>query len=228
MENHDYRLQMLDITKRFPGVIANEKVTIECHRGEVLGLLGENGAGKTTLMNCLYGIYTPDEGKILIDGHEVRIASPSEALANGIGMVHQHFKLVDTLTVLENIMLGLPAKRQKIDFAPVRRKLLALCEEYGFHVDPDAQVWSLPVGQQQWVEILKALYRDVKVLVLDEPTAVLTPAESDQLVRVIQKLKEEGRSIIFISHKLREVLEVTDRVTVLRDGKCVGTVVNGK
>ena len=224
MENHDYRLQMLDITKRFPGVIANEKVTIECHRGEVLGLLGENGAGKTTLMNCLYGIYTPDEGKILIDGHEVRIASPSEALANGIGMVHQHFKLVDTLTVLENIMLGLPAKRQKIDFAPVRRKLLALCEEYGFHVDPDAQVWSLPVGQQQWVEILKALYRDVKVLVLDEPTAVLTPAESDQLVRVIQKLKEEGRSIIFISHKLREVLEVTDRVTVLRDGKCVGTV----
>lgn len=224
MENHDYRLQMLDITKRFPGVIANEKVTIECHRGEVLGLLGENGAGKTTLMNCLYGIYTPDEGKILIDGHEVRIASPSEALANGIGMVHQHFKLVDTLTVLENIMLGLPAKRQKIDFAPVRRKLLALCEEYGFHVDPDAQVWSLPVGQQQWVEILKALYRDVKVLVLDEPTAVLTPAESDQLVRVIQKLKEEGRSIIFISHKLREVLEVTDRITVLRDGKCVGTV----
>lgn len=224
MGDNNYVLQMKEITKVFPGVLANDKVTIECKKGEVLGLLGENGAGKTTLMNCLYGLYQPDGGEILVNGKAVRITSPMDAIENGIGMVHQHFKLVDTLTVLENIVLGIPSKKQVLDLAPIRKKLLELCEEYELFVDPDAEVWRLPVGQQQWVEILKALYRNAQILVLDEPTAVLTPSESDQLARAIRKLTAEGRSIIFISHKLREVMDVTNRVTVLRDGKYIGTI----
>lgn len=217
-------LKMQDITKTFPGVLANDRVTIECNKGEVLGLLGENGAGKTTLMNILYGLYQPDSGKIFIDGKETVINSPSEAIACGIGMVHQHFKLVDTLTVIENVVLGMPTNKAIMDYRPAKEKLKKLCEEYELYVDPDAEVWKLPVGQQQWVEILKALYRDCKVLVLDEPTAVLTPAESDQLAKAIRLITSQGRSVVFISHKLREVMEITDKVTVIRDGAVIGTI----
>lgn len=217
-------LKMQDITKTFPGVVANDHVNIECKKGEVLGLLGENGAGKTTLMNILYGLYPPDEGEVFIDGERVVINTPCEAIANGIGMVHQHFKLVDTLTVIENVILGMPDNKTVLDYGPAKKKLKQLCEEYELFVDPDAEVWKLPVGQQQWVEILKALYRNCKVLVLDEPTAVLTPAESDQLARAIRRITEQGRSVVFISHKLREVMEITDNVTVIRDGTVVGTI----
>ena len=224
MEENKYALQMQNITVKFPGVLANDNVSIDCKKGEVLGLLGENGAGKTTLMNVLYGLYPPSSGKILLDGKEVQIGSPSEAISHGVGMVHQHFKLVDTLSVIENVILGIPTKKQILDLEPARKKLLELCKEYELFVDPDEIVWKLPVGKQQWVEILKALYRDCKVLVLDEPTAVLTPAESDQLCCAIRHITEKGRSVIFISHKLREVIQITDRVTVIRDGKFIGTV----
>lgn len=224
MQEPKFALQMTDITKRFPGVLANDRISLDCKKGEVLGLLGENGAGKTTLMNVLYGMHQPDSGKILINEKEVEITSPSKAIELGIGMVHQHFKLVETLTVLENIVLGIPSNKVFLDLEPIRRRLLELCQEYELYVDPDAEVWKLPVGQQQWVEILKALYRNAQVLVLDEPTAVLTPSESDQLCRAIRRLTSEGRSIIFISHKLREVVEITDRVTIIRDGKLVGTI----
>ena len=224
MQEPKFALQMTDITKRFPGVLANDRISLDFKKGEVLGLLGENGAGKTTLMNVLYGMHQPDSGKILINEKEVEITSPSKAIELGIGMVHQHFKLVETLTVLENIVLGIPSNKVFLDLEPIRRRLLELCQEYELYVDPDAEVWKLPVGQQQWVEILKALYRNAQVLVLDEPTAVLTPSESDQLCRAIRRLTSEGRSIIFISHKLREVVEITDRVTIIRDGKLVGTI----
>lgn len=224
MAENTCALKMQDITKTFPGVLANDHVNIECNKGEVLGLLGENGAGKTTLMNILYGLYQPDDGKIFIDGQEVSISSPSEAIECGVGMVHQHFKLVDTLTVIENVILGVPTNKAVLDYGPAREKLLQLCKEYELFVDPDVEVWKLPVGQQQWVEILKALYRNCKVLVLDEPTAVLTPAESDQLARAIRRITAQGRSVVFISHKLREVMEITDKVTVIRDGAVVGTI----
>lgn len=224
MDGNEFALQMQDITKRFPGVLANDHISLECRKGEVLGLLGENGAGKTTLMNILYGLHQPDSGKIYMDGEEVQITSPSRAIQYGIGMVHQHFKLVDSLTALENIILGMPSNKPVLDLAPAKERLLKLCEEYELFVDPDTEVWKLPVGQQQWVEILKALYRNAKVLVLDEPTSVLTPSESDQLCRSIRRLTAEGRSIVFISHKLREVMEITDRVTIIRDGKLIGTI----
>ena len=224
MDQNGLALKMEDITKRFPGVLANDRITLECKKGEVLGLLGENGAGKTTLMNILYGLHQPDSGRICIDGKEVQIASPSKAIQYGIGMVHQHFKLVDTLTVLENIILGIPSKKPLLDLVPARERMLNICKEYELFVDPDIEVWRLPVGQQQWVEIIKALYRNAKILVLDEPTSVLTPSESDQLFRAIRRLTSEGRSVIFISHKLREVMEITDRVTIIRDGKLIGTI----
>lgn len=221
---NEFALEMQEITKQYPGVLANDRISLTCKKGEVLGLLGENGAGKTTLMSILYGLTQPDSGKILIDGEEVQIPSPSHAIQCGIGMVHQHFKLVDAITVLENIILGMPSKKRLLDLAPARERLLALCKEYELFVDPDTEVWRLSVGQQQWVEILKALYRDAKILVLDEPTSVLTPSESDQLFRAIRRLTEEGRSIIFISHKLREVMEITNRVMIIRDGKHIGTI----
>ncbi|PKL22853.1 MAG: ABC transporter ATP-binding protein [Spirochaetae bacterium HGW-Spirochaetae-4] len=224
MNENSILLKMQDISKSFPGVLANDHVTIECEKGHVLGLLGENGAGKTTLMNILYGLYQPDQGKIFVDGKQVVINSPSEAINHGIGMVHQHFKLVDTLSVIENVILGIPTNKAVLDFGPAKKKLEKLCKEYELFVDPEEIVWRLPVGKQQWVEILKALYRDCKVLVLDEPTAVLTPSESDQLCRAIRKITEQGRSVVFISHKLREVIEITDKVTVIRDGKVIGTV----
>ena len=224
MDNSNYALQMQDITVEFPGVLANNHVSIDCKKGEVLGLLGENGAGKTTLMNVLYGLYEPTTGKVFLDGKEVHITSPLEAIKNGIGMVHQHFKLVDTLSVIENVILGIKDDKQRLDLESAKKRLLELCEEYELYVDPDEVVWRLPVGKQQWVEILKALYRDCKLLILDEPTAVLTPSESDQLCKAIHKITESGRAVIFISHKLREVIEITDRVTVLRDGNYIGTV----
>jgi ABC-type uncharacterized transport system ATPase subunit len=224
-QNDEVALRMEGITKRFPGVLANDRISLDCRKGEVLGLLGENGAGKTTLMNILYGLYQPDSGKIFIDGEQVKIESPAKAIHLRIGMVHQHFKLVEVLTALENVILGIPSQRPPLlDLAPARTRLLNLCEEYGLHVDPSTQVWRMPVGQQQWLEILKALYRDAKLLVLDEPSSVLTPAEGEQLFRAIRKLTQEGRSVIFISHKLGEVLEITDRITVIRDGHVVGTV----
>ena len=224
MDENIFALQMQDITVEFPGVLANDHVNIDCKKGEVLGLLGENGAGKTTLMNVLYGLYPPTGGRILLDGKEVKINSPFEAIQHGIGMVHQHFKLVDTLSVIENVILGMPTKRQRLELESAKKSLLSLCEEYELFVDPDEIVWRLPVGKQQWVEILKALYRDCRVLVLDEPTAVLTPAESDQLCRAIRRITMNGRSVIFISHKLREVIQITDRITVIRDGKYIGTI----
>ena len=218
-------LFMEGITKRFPGVLANDQISIDCRKGEVLGLLGENGTGKTTLMNILYGLHQPDGGQIYLGGEPVRIESPAKAIRLGIGMVHQHFMLVEALTALENVILGIPSDHAPfLDLAPARKRLLNLCDEYGLHVDPDTEVWKLPVGKQQWLEILKALYRNAKVLVLDEPTSVLTPDEGEQLFRAIRKLTREGRSVIFISHKLSEILEITDRITVLRDGRLVGTV----
>jgi len=223
--NDEYILRMEGITKRFPGVLANDRINLDCRKGEVLGLLGENGAGKTTLMNILYGLHQPDSGQIYINGEPVKIDSPSKAIQLGIGMVHQHFKLVEALTALENVILGIPLERPPVlDLAPARARLLKLCEEYGLHVDPDVEVWRMPVGKMQWLEILKALYRDAKLLVLDEPSAVLTPSEGEQLFKAIRKLTQEGRSVIFISHKFGEVLEITDRITVIRDGHVVGTV----
>jgi general nucleoside transport system ATP-binding protein len=218
-------LRMEGITKRFPGVLANDRIFLDCRKGEVLGLLGENGAGKTTLMNILYGLYQPDSGQIYINGEQVKIESPAKAIQLGIGMVHQHFKLVDALTALDNVILGMPLEHPPVlDLAPARTRLLNLCEEYGLYVDPSTEVWRMPVGKKQWLEILKALYRDARLLVLDEPSAVLTPAEGEQLFKAIRKLTQEGRSVIFISHKLGEVLDITDRVTVIRDGHVVGTV----
>lgn len=225
VNNDDVALRMEGITKRFPGVLANDRISLDCRKGEVLGLLGENGAGKTTLMNVLYGLHQPDSGQIFINGEQVKIDSPARAIQLGIGMVHQHFKLVEALTALENVILGLPSTRPPIlDLAPARTRMLHLCEEYGLMVDPSTEVWRLPVGQQQWLEILKALYRNAKLLVLDEPSSVLTPAEGEQLFKAIRKLTQEGRSVVFISHKLNEVLEITDRITVIRDGHVVGTV----
>jgi len=224
-QNDEFAMRMVGITKRFPGVLANDQISLDCRKGEVLGLLGENGAGKTTLMNILYGLHNPDSGKIFINGNEVKIESPAKAIELGIGMVHQHFKLVDTLTALENVILGIPSAHPMVlDLTPARKRFLSLCEEYELYVDPSVETWRLSVGKQQWLEILKALYRDARLLVLDEPTAVLTPSEGEQLFKAIRKLTAEGRSVIFISHKFDEVLEITDRITVIRDGHVVGTV----
>ncbi len=217
-------LRMEGISKFFPRVIANDKISLDCRKGEVLGILGENGAGKTTLMNILYGLYQPDEGRIFLEGKETRIDSPARAIDLGIGMVHQHFMLVEALSALENVMLGMPSKTVTLDKESARKRLEALCDDYELHVDPSAEVWKMPVGKQQWLEILKALYRNINLLVLDEPSSVLTPSEGKQLFKAIRKITEEGRSVIFISHKLDEILEITDRITVIRDGRVVGTV----
>lgn len=222
--NDEVVLRMEGITKRFPGVLANDQISLDCRRGEVLGLLGENGAGKTTLMNVLYGLHQQDSGQIFIEGEPVEITSPANAIQHGIGMVHQHFKLVDSLTALENVVLGMPQDSLALDLAPARDRLKNLCDEYGLHVDPSTQVWRMPVGKQQWLEILKVLYRDAKLIVLDEPTSVLTPAEGEQLFKAIRKWTQEGRAVIFISHKLGEVLDITDRITVIRDGYVVDTI----
>jgi ABC-type uncharacterized transport system ATPase subunit len=222
---HAPALEMRGITKRYPGVVANDGIDLEVRPGEIHALLGENGAGKTTLMNILYGLARPDEGEILIDGSPVRIASPTDAIARGINMVHQHFMLVPVLTVAENILLGEETMAGPIfiDRAESKRRIVALGKQFGFEIDPDVKVGELSVGWQQRVEILKALYRNAKVLVLDEPTAVLTPQETDEIFTVLRRLAEEGHSIVFISHKLYEVLAIADRITVIRRGRVVGS-----
>ena len=217
-------LEMRGITKRYPGVVANDGIDLEVREGEIHALLGENGAGKSTLMNILYGLAVPDAGQILIDGQEVEIASPHDAIRRGISMVHQHFMLVPVLTVAENILLGDETMRGPIfvDEREARRRIRDLGQRFGFEIDPDEKVGRLSVGWQQRVEILKALYREARVLVLDEPTAVLTPQETTEIFSVLRRLRDEGHSIIFISHKLYEVLEIADRITVIRRGKVVG------
>ncbi|MHB8076379.1 ABC transporter ATP-binding protein [Desulfosporosinus fructosivorans] len=216
-------LEMCGITKRFPGVLSNSNVNIQIRAGEVLAILGENGAGKTTLMNVLYGLYQPDEGKILLNGKPVRINSPREAIALGIGMVHQHFMLVPTLTVCENVILGL-SKTFLVDLKTAAKKIQAITDTYGLAINPDAYVWQLSVGEQQRVEIIKALYRGANLLILDEPTAVLTPQESNELIQLLRNMSDQGNSIILISHKLHEVMALSDRVTVLRDGEVCADV----
>src|SRR6476661_1923539 len=202
-------LEARNVTKTFPGVVANKDVSLALHRGEVLALLGENGAGKTTLMNILYGLYHQDTGEILVEGQPVRIKSPSEAIKLSIGMVHQHFMLVPVFTVAENIILGTEVTRGPVlDLDGARERIRGLAARYKLEIDPDAYVKDLSVGQQQRVEIIKALYRDARILILDEPTAVLTPQEADDLFAVLRELVAAGTSIIFITHKLREVLEI--------------------
>ncbi len=220
-----YVIEMLHITKEFPGIKANDDITLQLRKGEIHALLGENGAGKSTLMSVLFGLYQPDAGVIKMDGREVQINDPNDATALHIGMVHQHFKLVEVFTVLDNIILG--AEDTTLGFLrkkEARRKVRALSERYGLRVDLDAKVEDITVGMQQRVEILKMLYRDNEVLIFDEPTAVLTPQEIEELIQIMRNLTREGKSILFISHKLNEIMEASDRVTVLRKGKYVGTV----
>jgi simple sugar transport system ATP-binding protein len=217
-----HSIELRAIVKRFPGVVANDRVSLTVRAGEVHALLGENGAGKTTLMRILYGLYQPDEGEILIDGRPVRLHSPADSIGHGIGMIHQHFMLVPTLTVAENVALGLPSSRGVLlDTDRVAQRIRRLAEDYGLQVDPAAYVWQLSVGEQQRVEILKALYRGAQVLILDEPTAVLTPQEVQELFVTLRRMAGEGHLLIFISHKLHEVLTISDRVTVLRAGRVV-------
>jgi len=218
-------LEMRGITKRYPGVVANDHIDLQVKPGEIHALLGENGAGKSTLMNILYGLAAPDEGEIHLDGSPVRISGPSDAIARGISMVHQHFMLVPVLSVADNILLGEETMANPIflDRNEAHRRIVELGERFGFEIDPEVKVGSLSVGWQQRVEILKALYREARILVLDEPTAVLTPQETKEIFEVLRRLAAEGHSIIFISHKLYEVLEIADRITVIRRGKVVGS-----
>lgn len=221
----DYVIEMLHITKDFPGIRANDDITWQLKRGEIHALLGENGAGKSTLMSVLFGLYQPDGGEIRKDGKPIKINNPNDANALGIGMVHQHFKLVEIFTVLENIMLGVePLKNGFLDKAAAREKIVALSDKYGLMVDPDAVIEDVSVGMQQRVEILKMLYRENDILIFDEPTAVLTPQEIDELMAIMKGFAKEGKSILFITHKLDEIMQVADRCTVLRKGKCIGTV----
>jgi simple sugar transport system ATP-binding protein len=219
-------LELRGITKSFPGVIANDHINLTLEQGETHALLGENGAGKTTLMNILYGLYKPDEGEILVHGEKVDIHGPNDAIARGIGMVHQHFMLVPVMTVTENVMLGIEPVRNGIflDKGQVSRRIREISEQYGLEVDPESYVKDLPVGTQQRVEIIKVLYRQAEILILDEPTAVLTPQEVEGLFKILATLIDKGKSIIFITHKLKEVIAVADRITVLRGGRSVGTV----
>ncbi|MBQ2830172.1 MAG: ABC transporter ATP-binding protein [Oscillospiraceae bacterium] len=216
---------MLNITKRFPGIIANDKINLQLKKGEIHALLGENGAGKSTLMSVLFGLYQPEEGEIRKDGVTVSIKDPNDANALGIGMVHQHFKLVECFSVLDNIIMGVePNKYGFLQKREAREKVLHLSEKYGLRVDPDALIEDITVGMQQRTEILKMLYRDNEILIFDEPTAVLTPQEIDELMQIMKNLAAEGKSILFISHKLAEIMAVADRCTVLRKGKYIGTV----
>ncbi|MBX7252078.1 MAG: ABC transporter ATP-binding protein [Candidatus Promineofilum sp.] len=217
-------LEMRGITKRFPGVLASDHVDFDVRTGEVHALLGENGAGKSTLMRILYGLYQPDEGEIRLNGQVVSIQSPADAIRYGIGMIHQHFMLVPTLTVKENVALGLKSSRSFLtDLDKVAARIEQLAKLYSLDVDPDAVVWQLSVGQQQRVEIIKALYRGAALLILDEPTAVLTPQEVDEFFVILEQMKRDGHALIFISHKLHEVIQLCNRVTVLRDGRTIGT-----
>ena len=218
-----YAIQMKGVTKRFGAVTANDHVNLEIKRGEILSLLGENGSGKTTLMNMLAGIYFPDEGEIFVNGQPVTIASPKDAFTCGIGMIHQHFKLVDVFTAAENIILGLDNKN-RLDLKAASRKITEICQKYGFHIDPDKKIYDMSVSEKQTVEIVKVLYRGADILILDEPTAVLTPQETDRLFNVMRNMKADGKSLIIITHKLHEVMDVSDRVAVLRKGQYIGDV----
>ena len=221
----EYAVEMLNITKRFPGIIANDNITLQLKKGEIHALLGENGAGKSTLMSVLFGLYQPEEGEIHKDGKKVEINDPNDANDLGIGMVHQHFKLVECFSVLDNIILGVETtKGGFLQKDEARRKVLALSEKYGLAVDPDALIEDITVGMQQRTEILKMLYRDNEILIFDEPTAVLTPQEIQELMGIMKNLAAEGKSILFITHKLAEIMQVADRCSVLRKGKYIGTV----
>ena len=222
----EYAIEMLNITKRFPGIIANDNITLQLRRGEIHALLGENGAGKSTLMSVLFGLYQPEEGIIKKDGQVVKINDPNDANALGIGMVHQHFKLVECFTVLDNIILGVEpvGNGGLLHKAEARKRVIELSEKYGLQVDPDAKISDITVGMQQRTEILKMLYRENEILIFDEPTAVLTPQEIDELMQIMRNLAAEGKSILFISHKLAEIMAVADRCSVLRKGKYIGTV----
>ena len=214
-----YAIEMVNITKRFPGIIANDNITLQLRRGEIHALLGENGAGKSTLMSVLFGLYQAEEGVIKKDGKEVKINNPNDANDLGIGMVHQHFKLVQCFTVLENIILGVEStKGGMLQMEEARAKVMELSEKYGLQVDPDAKIEDITVGMQQRTEILKMLYRDNEILIFDEPTAVLTPQEIEELMQIMNNLRAEGKSILFITHKLNEIKAVADRVSVLRRG----------
>lgn len=224
MENQ-YIIEMLNITKKFPGIIANDNITLQLKKGEIHALLGENGAGKSTLMSVLFGLYQPEEGKIKKNGKEVQIKNPNDATALGIGMVHQHFKLVEVFSVLDNIILGTePVNKGFINRKQAREKVVELSKRYGLAVDPDARIEDITVGMQQRVEILKMLYRDNEILIFDEPTAVLTPQEINELMQIMKNLTAEGKSILFITHKLNEIMEVSDRCSVLCKGRYIGTV----
>ena len=225
LQETPYAIEMVNITKRFPGIIANDNVTLQLKKGEIHALLGENGAGKSTLMSVLFGLYQAEEGVIRKDGVEVAINNPNDANALGIGMVHQHFKLVECFSVLDNIILGVEdTKNGFLQRDQARRKVMALSEQYGLQVNPDAIIEDISVGMQQRTEILKMLYRDNEILIFDEPTAVLTPREIEELLQIMKNLAAEGKSILFISHKLNEIMEVADRCSVLRKGKYIGTV----
>jgi|Deesub1362A_J573_1020465.scaffolds.fasta_scaffold00403_40 simple sugar transport system ATP-binding protein len=227
--HEDFILEMVNITKRFPGVVANDGVTLKVKRGEVHGLLGENGAGKTTLMSILYGLYKPDEGEIIFEGKRVSFQSPKDAIRAGIGMVHQHFMLVSKMTALQNILLGYKTPKDPlIDDEWARKKLLDISSKYGIDADLNELILNMGVGEEQRVEILKSLFREVKLLILDEPTSVLTPIETEKLFSALKKMTEKGLTVIFITHKLKEALSVTDRITVLRKGKNVGTLVTSE
>ena len=221
----DYVIEMLHITKKFPGIIANDDITIQLKKGEIHALLGENGAGKSTLMSVLFGLYQPEEGVIKVKGREVKIKGPLDANALGIGMVHQHFKLVHNFTVLQNIVLGMETvKKGLLKMDDARKRVMELSEKYNMFIDPDALISDITVGMQQRVEILKMLYRDNEIMIFDEPTAVLTPQEIDELMAIMKNLTDEGKSILFITHKLNEIKAVADRCSVLRRGKYIGTV----
>ncbi|HDZ23910.1 MAG TPA: ATP-binding cassette domain-containing protein, partial [Desulfobacteraceae bacterium] len=222
IETPEPMVRMSSITKSFLDVTANDKVNFSLYPGEICSLLGENGAGKTTLMNILFGYYTCDEGHIFIKGEKANLSSPKDAIARGVGMIHQHFALVPTQTVLENIVIGTESgKAVFLDLKTARRKLNELAQQFGLEIDPDAHVWTLSVGEQQKIEILKALYRNLDILIMDEPTAVLAPAETDDLFKTLKTLVREGRSVVFISHKLNEVMDISDRIVVLRNGRVV-------
>ena len=219
MDNKVAAVTMRNITKRFGPVLANDRVWLDIYRGEILALLGENGSGKTTLMNMLSGIYFPDEGEIAIDGKPVVIRSPRDAFELGIGMIHQHFKLVDVLSAAENIVLGLPGK---LDLKAAAQKIRAICDAYGFEVDPEQKIYDMSVSQKQTVEIVKVLYRGADILILDEPTAVLTPQETDKLFAVLRNMRDDGKAVVIITHKMHEVEALSDRVAILRHGQFIG------
>ena len=223
MAAQDNAIELKNITKRFGSVVANDKVCLTVKKGEILSILGENGSGKTTLMNMLSGIYFPDEGEIYVDGKEVTIASPKDSFALGIGMIHQHFKLVDVFTAAENIVLGLEHEG-KLDLKSASAKITEICKKYGFHIDPSKKVYDMSVSEKQTVEIVKVLYRGAEILILDEPTAVLTPQETDRLFAVMRNMRSDGKAMVIITHKLHEVMDVSDRVAVLRKGKYIGDV----